>query len=398
MKINFLLLSIIIITLFSCKTIEKKNKKINEIIYKYKGFGDDMKKRLRPMILQSKKPINGLVGINKQNCLATINKNGEFSILEIDEGGFISIDPLVYKFPPYEGTSLHSDSEHNIVWQIRGRGFYFFDIKTKRTGHCIASNDGDDKIINSFLVDPKNKIFLIKIRSYYHNGNYYILYDLMKDEIIFTSSIFKGSIYPLNYNNFLFNEVYGENNNLLRWHIIDISFNKLKENKLTKKLTKMQINIWEKTKTIHNGRMMMLGTFWVNDDLVYASIRWDDEFEDIRIEPLVLQKPKGKNISPRFVFSPDGNWVKSLKTVRTGVNFPPELLIYHVGEVYPQGLSLPILCGYTKKINQGGFMNHSLWGPCYVYLDCDFDNKLFVYKLNDGLKILAEQAKDAVVK
>lgn len=72
-------------------------------------------------------------------------------------------------------------------------------------------------------------------------------------------------------------------------------------------------------------------------------------------------------------------------------DIPPELIIYHTGDIYPQGLSMPIYCGYTKKNGYGGFIDHETWGPCYVELDSDFPNKLFVYKLNDGLKILAEQ-------
>jgi hypothetical protein len=40
----------------------------------------------------------------------------------------------------------------------------------------------------------------------------------------------------------------------------------------------------------------------------------------------------------------------------------PELVTYHVSNIYPQGLSLPIYCGYTKEGNSGAFMMHDRWG------------------------------------
>ena len=396
MKTKKIVLFIIIIFLTSCVTRK-------DVIYYYKGFlGDSMKKKLKPMILPNFKPIEEILGINKQNYLAAINKKGEFCLLEIDEAGvIIDMNPIIHSFPSDFGSSYHSDNEHNVLWQIEGRGFTVLDIKTEATGDCIVSYNADDKVLNSFLVDADNKIFLIDMSRLDRNtlcsikGFLYVLYDLNKNKIIFESPIYGGTVYPFN-NNLLFCEYIGEKHDMLKWYIIDFYLDNKKENKLTKKLTKMQIKAWDRSKTIHTGRRMMLGTSRLSGSLEYFSIRWDEDFEDIRIEPIILQKPNGKRISSRFEFSPDGNWVKTLKFADSGVTFPPELIIYHVGEVYPQGLSMPILCGYTKEINTGAFMNHSEWGPCYVELDYEFNNKLFVYKLNDGLKILAEQAKDAV--
>ena len=57
---------------------------------------------------------------------------------------------------------------------------------------------------------------------------------------------------------------------------------------------------------------------------------------------------------------------------------------------------MPIMCGFTTDGNPGAFMQHEEWGPCYVEQDSEYDNKLFVYKLNEGLKILAEQALNKV--
>lgn len=36
-------------------------------------------------------------------------------------------------------------------------------------------------------------------------------------------------------------------------------------------------------------------------------------------------------------------------------------------------------------------MQHTEWGPCYVEMDPDYPDKLFVYKLNEGLELLRKQ-------
>ena len=76
--------------------------------------------------------------------------------------------------------------------------------------------------------------------------------------------------------------------------------------------------------------------------------------------------------------------------------FPPEFLIYHVSDIYPQGLSLPIHLDYTKESNVGAFFTHDVWGHCYAEHDYEQPYQIKIYKLNDGLKLLAEQAKSAV--
>jgi hypothetical protein len=70
----------------------------------------------------------------------------------------------------------------------------------------------------------------------------------------------------------------------------------------------------------------------------------------------------------------------------------PEILVYQLSDIYPQGVSMPIYCGLTKDGTDGAFFNHKKLGPCFVELDIDNPKKLFVYVLNDGLKILAKQA------
>jgi hypothetical protein len=356
-------------------------------------------KRLEAYIVKIPKEINGLAGLNIKNTLATINDKGEFAFIRIADNGTVDIDPIVPGFPGDFGAKFYSDSENNVLWMIRGRGFYCLDIETKKTGHCTASIDGNAKILTNFLADPVKKIFYIEIAPPYPLRSYYVLYDLLKNNIDFRSRRFDGIMYPFYDNTFLFCEFIEEKDiELLKWQIVDHKYSqetKSKENKLVKELTKMMIDINPDTKTIHLGKRMMIGTAEPLDTLTYFSIRWDEKFENIKIEPIIIQKPERSILSTGFIFSPDGNWLKTQADIKSG-NFleAPELLVYNVNEIYPQGLSLPIYCGYTKKDAAGAFMMHDTWGPCYVEQDPDVTDSLFVFKLNDGLKILAEEARN----
>ena len=179
------------------------------------------------------------------------------------------------------------------------------------------------------------------------------------------------------------------------WVFTDIFFKNKMENELTKKMKKLIIVSWSKSKTYSLTSRTMLGTGKVNGETVYYSIRWDEKFEDVKVEPIILQRPDGNDMDVAFEFSGDGKWVKTFRyPYSNGREMIPELMFYHVSDIYPQGLSMPILAGMSFESTQGAFLNHSKWGTCYAQLIGS--HTLHVYKLNDGLKLLAEQAKSAV--
>jgi hypothetical protein len=162
---------------------------------------------------------------------------------------------------------------------------------------------------------------------------------------------------------------------------------------LTRKLTSTQMNAWFKSETIHLKKRMLICSILINDRVSYFTVRWDEEQKDINVEPLIFQRSKNKYLDDAFVFSQKGDWIKTLALPMGNSDLPPELLIFHTGDIYPQGLSLPILCGYTTINGYGAFMEHETWGPCYIEWDSDYPKILFIYHLNKGLEMLAEQAK-----
>lgn len=363
-------------------------------IYEERGFNEMKmkKKRLKPEIIEFGKPFYELAEVSIENAVATIDGSGSFALIYLDERGKIELEPIVEGFPGGPGI-LGSDSEHNVLWITRGRGLYILDIESKKTGHTIVTNDGNAKIIQVFLIDREELIFGIVTIS---AGAYpaYSIYYLLEDRLELVSSC--GTLFPF-YNNKLLGFYFDEEVEppMREWDISDYrmdNFVGAKGNKLTRELSKLQIDTWHKTKTIHLGKRMMLGTGWIGDKLLYYSVRWNEEIDEVKIEPLLLQLPKDSLVHDDFTFSADGNWVQTLYTQQDSYPQMVELIIYHAAAIYPQGLSTPIYCGYTKDGNEGAFMQHSEWGPLFVERDQDMRDKLFIYRLNDGLEILKEQA------
>jgi hypothetical protein len=384
-----------LLAIFSCQN-ETEIQRENEQIYNVKGFGENMQ-RLKPEIITTKEVINGLVALSIPNTIGTLDKHADFALLHFDKQGNLDVKPIVKGLPEKKSLDLYSDDENNILWVVRGKGVYFLDIESKKSGHIIVSNDGNGKIYRVFTVDPQKKILAIDFDNGPVTASQYRLFDLPNNQEIPTNpGAYMGVLFAY-YNKQLLGKYW--ENGAYEWDLSDmiIETGKFWDDNLTKALTKFQINTWHKTKTMHLKKRILLGTGWIGKKLIYYSVRWDEKIEDVKVEPLILQVPEDCHIRDDYVLSQDGNWMKTLLSRYSGLTPDvPELVIYHVSDIYPQGLSLPIYCGYTHTGNNGAFMMHDTWGPCYVEQDADFPEKLFVYKLNDGLKILTEQAKKII--
>jgi len=357
-----------------------------------------MIKRLKPIKITSLSNIYDITGIGLKNNLAGINGSGKFIVLKISKNEIITVKNAAGVFPPVPGNDVNSDNEYNFVWNTRGRGFYAADIDTKLKGHCVASTNADDKIVNSILIDSEKKIFIIEISRLGPGlsgiaGFFYVLYDLKTNNIIYESKVENTIHFRFNNDSLLTCKIYGENNEFGKWYLTDINGKNMTENKLTKKLTDLNFFSASKSKVFSTKSNTLLTKLVVNKETVYYTVRWDEKFEDIKIEPVIFQRPFGNFLDEAFEFSQDGKWVKTLRIpFSEGKDMPWELIIYHVSDIYPQGLSMPIFCGYSMESTPGAFMDHEEWGMCYVQLIGT--NILYVYKLNEGLKLMAENAKE----
>lgn len=176
---------------------------------------------------------------------------------------------------------------------------------------------------------------------------------------------------------------------MYNWQVTDLFLKNSETNDLVKKLNKLQIDVWDRSKTYHLGKRMMLGANEINDKLTYFSISWEEDVNEHAVEPLTFQIPENTIVDSGFMFSSDGNWVATTGQKRTGMYKIPELFLYSADKKFPQRLSPPIRCGYTKDSNPGTFIDHEKFGPLFIEQDSDYPKKLFIYKLTGGLKLLS---------
>ena len=384
MKRLLLIVLMLPLLLVSCLDENKK-------IYESKGF-TDMQKRLKPLIIKTGYTLLSLYSVPEPDTMAAV-MGPDFSYIHFDKSGHIaSVTSIVPGFPGDFGKYYGVDS--GCFWMIRGRGVYTLDLQTGKTTHCIISHNPNVKLVDALVVDPVNRILLVK---YYElifpdeGPSQYVLISLDTGEIIFTSKEYEGFFIPMgNPDRLLYCQFYQKNDIwLFKWYETDLYMTKLKGNKLTKKLNELQFYMWSHTHTFHREKRRMIGYIKNTDPTRFVSVHWDEDLEDVMVEPLILQQPKG-NLSDGMEFSPDGNWLKTELRPPAGLLKPMELIIYHVGDIYPQGISMPIYCGYKQERGSGAFLQHSVFGTCWLEVDDTLPGKYFLFKLNDGLTLLAD--------
>ena len=206
MKIFTFFVSILIcfFFLFNC-TEEKKELSVEEIKYIYEKRGyTDMKNRLKPEIIRNPHNTVVMLGVNIENTICTMNDKAEFCLLKFDNNGVSGIDVIVPGFPGIFGNTCYSDNENNVVWMKNGRGLYALDIKTKQSAHSVITNDYTVEIRPDFLADPKENIIFIDIVPPWPEFNHFVLFNIMKNEIIFKSREYGGQFFPFKNKNPLF--------------------------------------------------------------------------------------------------------------------------------------------------------------------------------------------------
>ena len=187
-----------------CNNSSKVTEEEYNIIYTEKGFYD-MEESLKPLILNSKKRFYGLYEINKANSVATLNKNGDYSILTIDKYEQVEINTIKYGFPKSKVSKSFSAPEYNIIWGKRVRGLYILDIETKETRFCSASGESNAEILGVQIIDFDKKFFLIELVDHaIKKGPYcfYVIYDFINDKIIYESELTDATL------NFLNNDIF----------------------------------------------------------------------------------------------------------------------------------------------------------------------------------------------
>lgn len=385
---------LILILLASCTRNPIIDGEELQFIYEFKGT-ENMNETLQPVVLQTGFNTSGIWQLNRPNTVAALDGHGHFALITIDEEGNAKQDTIRHNFPSETMHSTDTDPQHMFMWGFRNRGFYIMDLNTGEYRDDGADN-GSTEIKKIQLIDPEKKTFCISLhdssKKIEENSKFNVIYDFAKDQILSRSDYYRGYIWPIKNNRFLSCEYIGTGMGSAHWYISDADFENKVTNKLTKELTKFQIFLWPNSPTFNSRRRLLLGTSEISGSLQYFSAQWNEDFSDVTVEPLLIQKMNELWIGDFFQISYNGNWTKSI----SHKDIPPlnlnRLVLFRSSPGIPQALSQPVFCGFSSENYKGAFMEHSVWGTCYVEVDPQFPDKLFVYKGNDALQWLADKA------
>jgi len=246
----------------------------------------------------------------------------------------------------------------------------------------IMENNVDEIIVGEVydIVGSKRKQYLIK-------------YDCKNDQLGKPGPLFTGYLFPIGNKEYLWCETFERSLLNVKWHICNLEFGNVRHNKLTDELTKKKITIWGQSTPVSPKKRIMIGCLDVEDKTIYYSVRWNQDMSEVKIESLLLQKPKNGFLEERWLFSDDGCWL----TANFSVLEPEEAftrVFFHIDDKYPQGVSLPVFGEATENsmFDAGCFVNHLDLGPLYLDKSPESDKTVNVYRLNDIYKILAKMA------
>jgi hypothetical protein len=77
-------------------------------------------------------------------------------------------------------------------------------------------------------------------------------------------------------------------------------------------------------------------------------VRWDENLDEVKIFPLVQDTPRFFYQGPMHI-SGDGNWMKGSRRHRRTEPRIEELVVFHLQDYYPQGISMPVSLGCTNR-------------------------------------------------
>ncbi|NLD93591.1 MAG: hypothetical protein GX639_13100 [Fibrobacter sp.] len=358
-----------------------------------------MNNHLIPEKIKVPQGVTEMKSLPEQNKFALVNGRLEFAIANLNKNGNVNCDVIQHNFPRSAMASgqvngFYSDVNGKIFWIKEERSIVGINSITKKTFDPLFAF-GFNSVVNNPIMENNNDEIIVG-EVYDHIGNnsiqYLIGYDCKNDKLGERGKSFNGFIFPIGNKEYLYCETIEGSMSDVRWHICDLELN-IRHNKLTDELTKKKIATWGQSTPVSPKKRMMIGCLDVEDKTVYFSVRWNNDMSDVRIEPLLLQKPQNGFLERRWLFSDDGCWL----TANFSVLEPKEAytrIFFNIDDKYPQGVSLPVFGEATENImfDAGCFVNHSDLGPLYLDKSPESDEVVNVYRLNDVYKVLANMA------
>ena len=359
-----------------------------------------MNNHLIPEKIKVPHGVTEMLNLPEQNKFALVNGRLEFAIANLNKNGNVNCDVIQHNFPRSAMASgqvngFYSDVNGKIFWIKEERSIVGINSVTKKTFDPLFAFNGNSTLNNPIMENNKDEIIVGEVYDMddSESKQYLRTYDCKNDQLGKSGPLFTGYLFPIGNKEYLWCETFEKSLSNVKWHICNLELGNVRHNKLTDELTKKKIATWGQSTPVSPKKRMMIGCLDVEDKTVYFSVRWNHDMSEVKIEPLILQKPQNGFLEERWLFSDDGCWL----TANFSVLEPKEAytrVFFNIDDKYPQGVSLPVFGEATENImfDAGCFVNHSDLGPLYLDKSPESDEIVNVYRLNDVYKVLANMA------
>jgi hypothetical protein len=342
---------------------------------------------LIPEMVEAERGYSEIISLSGKNRFACICGT-EFGFGTFTEDLKLTYVPIVKGFADDAVGRLGADENGKILWGKQGyRGFLAVDAETKDTLNFVPSpsrKEGNSSdIYRAYLTELPGRILFFSLVSAHQYTPKYMLYDYkIKTELFIPvdSALPVMNQFYISKLSYLLQTGSGRINT--KWYIADLTiqgFTNFRSNQLTDSLTKklFQSDDGTRSRPFHSGNRMLIGEMEVANKTILSVVRWDTAFDNVRIEPLIMQCPAVYSFSSQnWTFSLDGKWLYTTawKSQYSPMDDENELVFYHVDPRYPQGC----------------FVDHSRWGMVFIDVQPG-GNMVLVYKMSDLLPVIAKK-------
>jgi hypothetical protein len=346
-----------------------------------------MASQIKPIKIKAKRSISAAASLKYPNKFACLSGGLEFTLADLDDKLQVSFNVIQEDIPgsAYSGV-FGADETGKFMWCKSGwREAIIIDTESKKVIQKMASYSGNTFISAFVPVVGKDNFVYVSVVDAGERPSKFSVFDFTQESPVANIAKLYYSLILIRKSDSCLIVSYDENNQKIWINATlsktDISF--LPDDNLTKELTKNQIQYRAHQRAYNFGRNIIIGDIKSEP----FSIRWNSDKTDIKIEPIILQRPKPDMFLESWEFSLDGDWCmnKCIRNWNTEKEYI-SIVFYKVDNAFPNGLSMPIYGGLTSEDNKGCFINHDALGP--LYLDIPPSGDPVIYKLNQIPELL----------
>jgi hypothetical protein len=362
------------ITVAICTDIIKKEPSMNHSI--------------NPQRVDCRQVLRTLLPVNRRNSFLVVDGDGRFILAEFTED--LELTSQEIDFAPPEPTDEYgSDPVSGLIWAIRGRGLYVYDLENGVMKHRSFTVTGDEEIQDVMVCDSRKKKILIDVFQLWDEMSRLYVYDVANDSMVSNVLLKTVSFVKIDEGQLLFSEP-GGSATPPKIGLLEITNDGIRVDTTSRLVTSlMQRGAFLKDFQISAGSLeksLFCEVDTKGKRRVLCSVRWRSTKDEASVEPWTIQCAEEFHIGPTFNVDPSGSWMRAPVFEVSNIRSTHSVL-FHLSSKYPQGVSVPIMAEGSNGESPGVFVQHEKWGGLYLEPDPGNPNLILVYRLQDAQRI-----------